>query len=376
MERKNGREIDAKDLSKQKPMKILDKYIIKKFLSTFIFVVLIILAIVVVIDYTEKNDDFMKHNLTFIEILPYYGGFIPWIANLITPITIFIAAVFVTSKMAGHTEIIAMLAGGMSFRRFMRPYFIGAGIIAVFSFLMNSYIIPNTNKTRIAFETAYTKKPFYFNDRNIHLKIAPEIYAYMESYNNQRDVGYRFTLERIANKELKEKLSARRIEWDSVKTSWTIKDWELRKINGFEEEFTSGKELDTLLNFSPSDFANNYGLQETFTTPELNEYINLLKERGADNVKIYLIERYIRYMSPFAALILTFIGVIVSSKKTRGGTGFQIALGFVIAFVFIIFFILSKAIAENSTINPILAVWIPNIVFSIVGLILYRFVPR
>ncbi|GAA5043608.1 membrane protein [Marivirga lumbricoides] len=357
-------------------MKILDWYILKRFLSTFIFVVGIILAIVVVIDYTEKNDDFMKHSLTFIDILPYYGAFVPWIANLITPITIFIATVFVTSKMAGHTEIIAMLAGGMSFRRFMRPYFIGAGIIAVFSFFLNSYVIPQANKTRIAFEIAYTKKPFYFNDRNIHLKIAPEIYAYMESYNNQRDVGYRFTLEKITDRELKEKLSARRIEWDSVKNSWVIKDWELRTIDGFKEKVTFGTEMDTVLNFTPNDFENNHGLQETLTMAELNDYISLLRERGADNVKIYLIERYIRYMSPFAALILTFIGVILSSKKTRGGTGGQIALGFVIAFVFIIFFILSKAIAENSTLNPILAVWSPNIIFSIVGLILYKYVPR
>ncbi len=357
-------------------MKILDRYIIKKFLSTFVFVVLIILAIVVVIDYTEKNDDFMKHNLTFMEILPYYAGFIPWIANLITPITVFIATVFVTSKMAGHTEIVAMLAGGMSFKRFMRPYFIGAGIIALFSFFLNSYVIPKANKTRIAFEIAYTKKPFYFNDRNIHLKIAPEVYAYMESYNNQRDVGYRFTLEKIADKELKEKLSARRIEWDSVKSSWQIKDWELRKFDGFKETATRGTEMDTVLNFTPDDFGNSFGLQETLTMGELNSYISLLRERGADNVKVYLIERYIRYMSPFAALILTFIGVILSSKKTRGGTGFQIALGFVIAFVFIIFFILSKAVAENSTMNPILAVWLPNITFTCLGLILYKFVPR
>jgi len=357
-------------------MKLLDKYIIKKLLSTFIFVVLIILAIVVVIDYTEKNDDFMEHNLKLIDILPYYGAFIPWIANLITPITIFIATVFVTSRLAGHTEIIAMLAGGMSFRRFMRPYFIGASIIAVASFFLNSFIIPEANKTRIAFEAAYIQKPFYYSDRDIHIKIAPETYAYMESYSNTRDVGYRFTLEKISNQELKEKLSARRIEWDSAKVSWTIKDWELRKIEGFKEIVSTGKEMDTVLNISPSDFESDKGLQETLTMTELNNYISLLRERGADNVKVYLIERYIRYMSPFAAIILVFIGVVVSSRKTRGGTGFQIALGFVIAFIFIIFFIMSKAIAENSTMNPILAVWIPNIVFSCIGLILYKFTPR
>ncbi|MFQ3214073.1 MAG: lipopolysaccharide export system permease protein [Marivirga sp.] len=357
-------------------MKILDKYILKKLLSTFIFVVLIILAIVVMIDYTEKNTDFMEHELTFIDILPYYAAFIPWIANLITPITIFIATVFVTSKMAGHTEIVAMLAGGMSFRRLLVPYFMGAIIIAVVSFFLNSYFIPEANKTRIAFEAAYIQKPFYYSDRDIHIKIAPETYAYMESYNNQRDVGYRFTLEKIVNQELKEKLSARRIEWDSVKASWTVKDWELRTLAGMKETVTSGTELDTLLNITPDDFESEKGLQETLTMTELNHYISLLKDRGADNVKVYLIERYIRYMSPFAAIILVFIGVVVSSRKTRGGTGFQIALGFVIAFVFIIFFILSKAIAENSTMNPILAVWIPNIVFSFVGLLLYKLTPR
>jgi lipopolysaccharide export system permease protein len=269
-----------------------------------------------------------------------------------------------------------MLAGGMSFRRFMRPYFIGASIIAVASFFLNSFIIPEANKTRIAFEAAYIQKPFYYSDRDIHIKIAPETYAYMESYNNQRDVGYRFTLEKITNQELKAKLSARRIEWDSAKASWTIKDWELREIEGFKEFVSSGKEMDTVLNISPDDFESDKGLQETLTMTELNSYIGLLKERGADNVKVYLIERYIRYMSPFAAIILVFIGVVVSSRKTRGGTGFQIALGFVIAFVFIIFFIMSKAIAENSTMNPILAVWIPNIVFSCIGLILYKFTPR
>lgn len=286
--------------------------------------VLIILAIVTVIDYTEKNDDFMDHNLGLLDVLPYYGAFIPWIGNLITPITIFIAAVFVTSKLAGHTEIVAMLASGMSFRRLLVPYMMGAGIVAISSFYLNAYVIPDANKTRIAFETAYIKKPFYFTDRDIHLKIAPETYAYMESYNNQRDVGYRFTLELIQDKELKEKLSARRIEWDSAQSKWKVKDWTLRKFNGFEETFEEGKELDTVLNITPKDFGNTYGLQETLTLTELNDYISLLKERGADNVKIYLIERYIRFMAPFAAIILTFIGVVVSSKKEKGGLVFKL----------------------------------------------------
>lgn len=357
-------------------MKILDRYIVKKFLTTFVYVVVIIMSIVVVIDYVEKNDDFMEHHLTFHDILPYYMAFIPYIANLITPITVFIAVVFVTSRLASHTEIIAILSGGVSFRRLLVPYFIGASLISLMSFYLNSYYIPDANKTRIAFELAYTKKPFYFSDRDIHIKVAPKSYVYMESYNNRRDMGYRFTIETIDSLKLKAKLSARRIEWDSTTQKWKARDWILRKIDGKKEIITSGKEMDTTLAITPKDFGSTYGMQETLTMPELNRHIKELRARGADNVQIYLIERYIRYMSPFAVLILTFIGVIVSARKSRGGTGFQIALGFVIAFVFIIFFIMSRAIAESSSMNPILAVWLPNIIFTGVGLILYKTVPR
>ena len=357
-------------------MKILDRYILKKFLTAFFFVVLILVTIICVIDLTEKNDDFIKHNLGFSEIMGYFLAFIPYIANFITPITVFIATVFVTSKMAGNTEIIAILSSGVSFRRMMVPYFIGASIIAVLSFVLTGYILPNANKKRVAFEIEYIKKPFRFTERNIHLKVGPESYAYLESYNNDADVGYRFSLETIRDNELEAKITARRIEWDTTNNHWVLRDWEMRRIKEMKELVSSGEKKDTVINLSPRDFGSTYHLQETFTLPELDAYIAELRERGADNIIVYEIEKYIRYMSPFAALVLTFIGLIMSSRKSRGGSGLMIAIGFGLAFVYILFFVFAKSIAEAKAMSPILAVWLPNIVFAFIGLFLYRTVPR
>ena len=357
-------------------MKKLDWYILKKFLGTFIFVVLGLLAIICVIDFTEKNDDFIKYRVSAELIGLYYLTFIPFIASLITPITVFIASVFVTAKMASKMEIIAILASGVSFRRLMVPYIVGAVLVAIASFALNSYIIPDTNKFRINFEIAYLGKPFYFSDRNIHFKIGPEAYIYMDRYNNRSDMGYKVTLEKIVDLKLKEKIKANRIEWDTATHKWKLVQWQKRTLHDGYETFESGKSLDTLLNLYPKDFDSKDRLWETLTMFELNDYIALQESRGADDVQVYQIEKYIRYMQPFGVLILMFIGLIVSARKSRRGTGFQIALGFTIAFVFIIMFILSRAIAEANTMNPILAVWIPNIAFSLVGVLLYNTVPR
>ena len=305
-------------------------------------------SIVCVIDFTEKNDDFLEHQLGGGEILAYYLDYIPYLASLNTPITVFIAVEFVTSKLAGNTEIVAMLSSGVSFPRILVPYFIGSSLIAIVSFFLNGWVIPNANKDRIAFEQTYIKSPFYYDERNIHIKVAPELYAYMESYNYSNNVGYRFTLEQIQGNQMLQKLSARRIEWDSTQSKWTLKNWTLHQFDGDEETISNGVDLDTTLNISPKDFGSTYGLYETLP---LN-------------------------MSPFTAIILTFIGVVMSAKKSRGGSGFQIALGFLIAFIFIIFFIFARSIAEVNSMNPMLAVWLPNIIFTAVGIFLYYTVRR
>ncbi len=357
-------------------MKKLDLYILKKFLGTFVFVVLGLLAIICVIDFTEKNDDFIKNEVSGRNIGLYYLTFIPFIASLITPITTFIASVFVTAKLASKSEIVAMLASGISFRRLLVPYLVGAIMVSAASFYLNSYVIPDTNKFRINFEIAYLGKPFYFSDRNIHFKIGENQYIYMDRYNNRREMGYKVTLERIQDLKLQEKIHAARIEWDTATAKWRLINWQKRTLYDGYETFENGSKMDTLLNLYPKDFDNKERLWETLTMTELDDYIALQQSRGADDVQIYQIEKYIRFMQPFGVLILTFMGVIVSARKSRRGTGFQIALGFLLAFIFIIMFILSRAIAEANTMNPVLAVWIPNLSFSVIAIVMYNTVPR
>lgn len=358
-------------------MKILDWYILKKFLTTFFFVVLILVAIIIVIDFTEKNDDFIKRKApTEAIVFDYFLNFIPYLANLLSPITIFIATVFVTARLASHTEVIAILSSGVSFVRIMLPYVVGAIIIGAGIFFLSGWVIPNANKGRVNFERQYLKDPYYNDSRDIHKKIAPETYIYMNSYDVTNNVGYRFSMEQIEGTKVKKKLDSQRIEWQPDKQNWKIHNYKIRTFNGIEETLTYGNTLDTTINLEPKAFDSNYLLYETFTLPELNAFIEELKESGADNVAIYQIEKYLRFTSPFAIVILTLIGVIVSARKSRGGVGFQIAFGFVLAFVYILFFIMSRAIAQAGSIDPLLAVWLPNIVFAVVGLVMYHTVPR
>ena len=357
-------------------MKKLDWYIIKKFLGAYLFVVLCLLAIICAIDFTDKNDDFIENDVPGKLIGMYYLTFIPFIASLITPITIFIASILVTSQLAVRTELIAILASGTSFLRIMRPYVAASMFLGLLSFFLNSYIIPDTNKFRINFEIDYLGKPYYFSDRDIHIRIGPSSYIYMGHYNNTRDIGYKVTIETIDGLKLLEKLKASRIEWDTVTSKWKLMKWQKRTILEGFETFENGNQLDTLLNLSPEDFENKERMWETLTMPELNSYINLQKSRGADDVRFYQIEKYIRYMQPFGVTILTLIGLIVSSRKSRSGTGFQVALGLLIAFIYVLFYFFSRAIAEANAGNPILAVWFPNILFSLVGIVLYKTVQK
>lgn len=358
-------------------MKKIDWYILKQFLYTFFYVLIILCFVITVIDYAEKNDKFIKHNLSFEEIRNYYFSFIPFIASLITPITAFVATVYVTANLSIRSEIIALLSSGFSLKRIMLPYLYGGIIIAIMSFLLNGWILPKANKSRVNFEVSYIKNPYYFSKNNVHFKISDETYLYLERYDNNLEVGNNVSIEKFTNNLLKERLIGRQLVWDSEDKIWEIKSWQLRILNGDgNEEITSGLQLDTALLINPSDFDNNYKLNETLTLTELNKYIDLLKLRGSDSVVLYEIEKYIRYTQPFTILILILIGVIVSSRKSRQGTGILITLGFLFAFTFIIFFVMSRAFAENGSLNPLFAIWIPNLVFILIGIIMYRIIPR
>ncbi|MGF1636647.1 MAG: LptF/LptG family permease [Cyclobacteriaceae bacterium] len=357
-------------------MKILDIYILKKLLKAFFFVVLLLVLVVVVINITERNEKFIEHSLGFKEVALYYLNYMPYVANMITPITVFIATVFITAQLAGHTEIIAILSSGVSFRRLMVPYIIGSCIIAAISFALSGWVIPNSNKHRIAFEVQYFRNPFYYSQSDIHIKVGQNSYLYMANYNNTSNTGIKFTLETIEHTDILQKLSAQRIEWQEDIQKWRLRRWNLHEFDGFTERFSSGDEMDTALLILPKDFESNYMLFEALTLNELDQKIEELKLRAADDIDMFRIEKYIRYMSPFTVIILTFIGLIVSARKARGGAGFQIALGFFIAFIYIVFYIFARRIAEAGSMNQIIAVWIPNIVFSIVGFVMYKTVPR
>jgi len=357
-------------------LKLLDKYILKKFLSTYVFVVLILVAVICVIDFTEKNDDFIEHSVAVSEILVYYLNLFPYWANMLSPITVFIATVFVTANLASHTEIIAILSSGVSFRRLLVPYLMGSTIIAIAIFGLIGWVIPNANKETVAFQIKYVKNPFTFDSRNIHIKVAPETYVYMESYNNTANIGYNFALEKIDGTKLKSKLTSNNISWNPKLKKWHTDSYTLRTFNGEKETLYKGSALDTTLNLLPKDFESNYRLEQTMTLTELSRYIQEKRERGADDIEIYLIEKYERFSYPFAIIILTIIGVILSARKARGGVGFQIALGFFLAFIFIIFVITSRSLAQVGDIDPRVAAWIPSIVFTCIGTLLYRYVPR
>lgn len=393
-------------------MKLLDRYILRQFLSTYVFVVALLLAVITVIDLTEKTDKYAKAQLGFIEILGYYGNFLPWIAGLITPITVFIATVYVTAKMAGHTEIVAILSSGVSFRRLLLPYFIGASLIAGVSFWLNGWIIPNSNKSRLAFEMEYLKpKGNNASHKNIHMQVSKNIYLYLQSYNANSDKGYQLTLERFKNRKLIEKLTAKRIEWDTTKNKWTLYDWDIVEINEIFEPASlktdsTGQDslasradtlvtpvldthisrndisvekprtLDTTLAIHPNEFDNDYRKYDGLTLTELNKYIKTLKSRGSAGIDVYEVEKYTRFASPFSIFILTFMGVIVSSRKSRGGTGSQIALGFALSFIFILFFMMFRTFAEAGTLPPAISVWIPAIIFGAISAVMYKYVPR
>jgi lipopolysaccharide export system permease protein len=358
-------------------MKILDWYILKRFLITYLFTVFVLIAVLLVIDLAEKIEDFNHPDLTAWRIIrEYYLNFIPHYASMLSPLMIFIGAVFVTAKMATHTEIVAMLSSGMSLGRILVPYIIGSTVVGIIIFFLHGWVVPNANKVRHNFEDNYVRDKFYFNERNVHLKIAPQIYAYLESYDNISHSGFRFTMEKIDKLNLLTKLESNRITWNEKAKRWTMEDYRLLNFKDGKQTITYGKKLDTLISMRPKDFESKHKYNERLTISELDEYIAQLKLRGAENVPTYELEKYQRIAYPFTMVILTVIGVIVAARKTRGGTGFQIAIGFILAFVYIFFVVISQTFAQQGGIPPYLAVWIPNIIFCGVGYWMFRQVPK
>lgn len=354
-------------------MKKIDAYILKRFLGTFFYSIFLIIIIVIIFDVSEKIEDFInKHAPLNAIVFDYYLNFTPYFINLFSPLFVFISVIFFTSKMASNTEIVAILSSGISFKRLLFPYFLAALILCSLSLYLNNFVIPIANKKRMAFEEKYVRNTFYNSDLNIHKQIDPGTFIYLEHYNNQQQMGYKFSLEKIVNGKLTYKLMAENVEWDSLHKSWHINHYFIRKIDGLNEVLTGGARFDTILNFSADDFGRKLANIETLDYFELKNYISTEKMKGSDNVQLYEIERYKRIAFPFATFILTLIGVSLASRKVRGGIGYHIGLGLLISFSFILFMQVSTTFAASGLASPLISVWIPNFIFGLLALYMLK----
>ena len=356
----------------------LDVYIVKKFIFTFFIALLLIIGIVIIFDISEKVDDFVAKEAPLKAIiLDYYVNFVPYFMNMFSPLFVFITVIFFTSKMAADSEIVAILSCGISFHRMMRPYMFSAFLIAAFSLCLNLFVIPTSNKTRVEFESKYIKQRDRFAARNIHYQIAPGEFVFVESFSSWNNTAYKFTLEKIEDNKLVSKITAESAVWDSTIQGWNLKKYFIREYSeSLEDHIKSGKQLDTVINLTINDFYQNKKTVETLTYAELNNLIETQKMRGDDNVKYALIEKHTRFALPFSAFILTIMGVALSSKKRRGGIGWNIGIGIALSFSYILFLRFSQMFVFTGVMPPGLALWVPNILFAIIAVFLYRIAPK
>ena len=361
-------------------IKRLDWYIIKKFIGTYIYSIALIISISIVIDINENLAKFSEYHAPLKAIVfDYYMNFIPYFANLFSPLFVFIAVIFFTSKLAGNSEIIAMLAAGVSFKRLMRPYMISCILISVVSFYLSGYVIPHSNVIRQNFESLYKNKKKTTAADNVMLNVGKGTIAYIQHYDNNTKRGYGFSLDKFQDKKLVSHMTAMEIQYDTISDSkyhWTAQNYKIRKFNGYREQIENGAKRDTTILMEPNDLVYSKGQQETFTNPELSDYIYKQIDRGSSNVVQYQVEYHKRIAASFASFILTIIGLSLSAKKRKGGMGMYLGIGLALSFGYIMLQTVSSTFAINANLPPIIAAWIPNIIFAIVAYFCYKQAPN
>lgn len=361
-------------------IKRLDWYIIKKFIGTYIYSIALIISISIVIDINENLAKFSEYHAPLKAIVfDYYMNFIPYFANLFSPLFVFIAVIFFTSKLAGNSEIIAMLAAGVSFKRLMRPYMISCILISVVSFYLSGYVIPHSNVIRQNFESLYKNKKKTTAADNVMLNVGKGTIAYIQHYDNNTKRGYGFSLDKFQDKKLVSHMTAMEIQYDTISDSkyhWTAQNYKIRKFNGYREQIENGAKQDTTILMEPNDLVYSKGQQETFTNPELSDYISKQIDRGSSNVVQYQVEYHKRIAASFASFILTIIGLSLSAKKRKGGMGMYLGIGLALSFGYIMLQTVSSTFAINANLPPIIAAWIPNIIFAIVAYFCYKQAPN
>ena len=330
-----------------------------------------------VFDISEKIDDFIEKSVPFNKIVfNYYLNFIPYFGNLFSPLFTFVAVIFFTSKMAANTEIISILSSGMSFNRFLRPYLISATFIAIISFVLGNFVIPPSNNQRLDFEYTYIKNPYNNRDKDIHMQISPGQFVYVQSYNTKRNIGYRFSMEQFVGGELKEKLFSDYIQWNNEQKHWEASNYFIRTIDQLNETIEEGEKLHLNINLHPNDFNIRKNLVETMNLFQLNNFIQEERMKGSKNLVFHIVEQQKRLAYPFATIVLTIVAVAMSSRKIRGGIGLHLGAGLLISFAYILFMQISTTFATNGDLSPVLAVWIPNLIFSSLGLYLLSKTPK
>lgn len=350
----------------------LDWYIIKRFLGTYFFSILIIMSIAIIFDIQEKFDDFISNKIPLSEIIfQYYVHFVPYYANLFSSLFVFISVVYFTSRMANDTEIIAIHAAGVSFLRFMRPYMISATVIASLSLLLIMYIIPESNKIRLDFEDKYIFKRIHNWEQDIHRQVRPGIYIYIQSYNVETENAFRFSMEHFEDGKLVSKLNSSYAKWHPEIEKWRVYDYTIRDIQSDGEVIHSGSFLDTVFYLVPADFKQRNVYVERMNIKELNEHIEVQKLQGSGNVNLLLVHKYQRWAYPFSTFILTILGVSIANKKKRGSTVVNVVFGLLLMFAYILFMQISTTFTIKAHLDPLLSVWIPNIVYTFIAIILF-----
>ncbi len=368
-----------KRISPTRLMKRLDWYIIKKFIGTYIYAIILIISIAIVFDVNENLAKFSEYKAPLKAIVfDYYANFVPFYANLFSPLFVFIAVIFFTSKLAGNSEIISMLASGVSFRRLLRPYMVSCVIISLVTFYLGAYVIPHGTVIRQNFETMYKNKRKNTSAENVQMQVDQGVIAYIQYYDNTRKVGYGFCLDKFENKKLVSHLTASQISYDTISDSkyyWQIYNWKVRELHGLKETITQGGKKDTLIMMEPTDLVYSKGQQETFTIDELLDYISKQQSRGSSNVVQYEVEYHKRIATSFASFILTIIGASLSSRKRKGGMGLYLGIGLVLSFSYIMLQTVSSTFSINAGFPPMIAAWVPNMIFAVVAYLCYRQAP-
>ncbi len=358
-------------------MKKIDRYILTKFLGTFVFIMMLLLGITIVIDLSEKIDNFVEHNATFVSVVVDYQIYIiPYISSLIGPFFVLVAVIFFTSQMAERLEIVAILNSGTSFYRMLYAYFIGATILAIAFYYGNHYFVPYSNYKRIAFEKKYVSKPIEGLRFNFHRRVEPGTIIYIENYKPSDATGFKFSIDKFKDGKLVYKLRSEQIAWDSTRKHWKVSNYYIRQLSDNGDKITNGAMLDTTFAFTPADIKFTEMYKDVMTTPELVAYINEMKRSGQSNVEFYEVERYRRTSSSFSIYIMTLIGVSVASRKVRGGLGWHLVLGIGLSALYEIVMKFSTTFSTNASLPPFLGVWIPNLLYMGLAIYLVRKAPK